>query len=254
MTGPDPLLPRALAFLAQRAEPELVCRARAVTGEAVRDEALAQLEGHGHEREAGESTARLVVLAALDDLGALDTPLSRRLCSALAKQQLDDGSWGSVTAEPADRIELTGSIAGYLAKTPYVRERALDAAADFLASLWDPDRLRGDAWAATLSYSHTFALIRHAESDAILQWCGRELQRGLVTGIYDAVQFARLLSLCRAHGLPGAPLRRDELVAQIRAQQGHDGSFRRSGDASVQSVIEHTYEALTAFVRLTRTS
>jgi hypothetical protein len=197
-------------------------------------------------------TAELLrTLAGLDDASALEGELSKRVCRWLAARQADDGSW-SDGRQPSEeeRIFTTGMVAGHLAKTPFVRHTSLAAAADHLFALWDPDRLKGSAWAATAAYSHCFALVRHNESDAILQWCGRELDRGFRTGMYDAVRVSRVLGWCRAHGLPGAKLGRAELVECLLAEQDEDGGFTPGTDVAPRRRVAHTVDALAGLVRL----
>jgi hypothetical protein len=57
------------------------------------------------------------------------------------------------------------------------------------------------------AFATCFANVDHDASDAILQWCGRELGRGFVTRAFDAVRTARVLVSCDAHGLPGRSAR-----------------------------------------------
>jgi hypothetical protein len=123
-------------------------------------------------------------------------------------------------------------------------------AADYLAARWSPDRVKGSAWGANAAYFHCFALVRHERADAILQWCGRELERGFRTGVYDAVRTARVFALCRAHALPGSRLAAAELVARILDEQMDDGGYASPGDSSRHARVSHTLDALAALERL----
>ncbi len=203
------------------------------------------------ERVAEQPPQRQRILATLDNVGALGSGLAERVCRRLATEQRPNGSWrGAESPSEVNDVFCTGMIAGFLAKTPFVRQRSLKSAADYLAEIWSPDRVKGDAWEATAAYFHCFSLVPHESADAILQWCGRELQRGLVTGVYDAVRTARVFVWCRAQALPGAPLRREELLERLVNEQCDDGGFRRSVDEPVQARVEHTLDALVGLVHL----
>ena len=173
-------------------------------------------------------------------------------CETLTRIQDRDGSWReSADATENERIFSTGMIAGYLAKTPFVRKSTLDSAAEHLASHWEADRLTGSIWRVTAAYLHCFSLVRHDQADAILQWCGRELERGFHSDVYDVVQTARVFTLCKAHALPGSQLTRAELVERLIKEQNGDGSYLPRDDSSQQARVAHTLEALVALVRLT---
>jgi hypothetical protein len=238
-----------MAFLT--AESEGLARSCALVvgaGERV-SEAMACLAESEHVAEHPFHLQR--ILESLETIGALGSGLAERICARLASQQRDDGTWsGGDPASEADDIVCTGMIAGHLAKTHFVRQRTLDSAATHLAKLWDPDRVKGDAWESTAAYFHCFSLVQHEGADAILQWCGRELQRGLVTGIYDAVRTARVFVWCRAHALPGAPLRREELLERLVDEQCDDGGYRLSQGDALDARVSHTLHALVGLVHL----
>jgi hypothetical protein len=140
--------------------------------------------------------------------------------------------------------------AGYLAKTPFARDSTLAAAADFLAARFSPERVKGSAWATNAAYFHCFSLVRHEQSDGILQWCGRELERGYRTQQYDAIQTARVFVLCRARALPGSRLSAAELVTRIGAEQLEDGSFAAALGAVARERVACTLDAAAALARL----
>jgi hypothetical protein len=240
---------RAMAFLMAESDGLARSCALVVGGGEKPTDALARLVEF--EQVAEKPTQSQRILETLDNIGALDSGLAERVCAHLSSQQRGNGSWSGVEpASEASDIFCTGMIAGYLAKTRFVRQRTLESAADHLAMLWNPDRVKGDAWDSTAAYFHCFSLIRHDSGDAILQWCGRELQRGLVTGIYDAVRTTRVFVWCRAHALPGAPLRREELLERLVGEQCDDGGFRRSDGDSVPARVAHTLDALVGLVYL----
>ena len=239
---------RAAAFVASAGDEISIARARALVGTQPASAVVDLLRDAGHEASVGRS---LRMLGILDDLRCGNATFAERACDGLAASQQSDGSWsdGARAAED-ERIFATGMIAGYLAKTPFVRQSTLAAAADYLAARWTPDRVKGSAWAANAAYFHCFALVRHEQADAILQWCGRELERGYRTGVYDAIRTARVFVLCKAHALPGSRLEAAELVSRILDEQMDDGGYALRGDSSPRARVSHTLDAMTALDRL----
>jgi hypothetical protein len=240
---------RSVAFI-ESAGDELACgRARALVGAQPVSEVIERLPDSGTEPTIGDL---LTILTIFDDLGCREAPPVEIACETLMRVQGRDGSWcDDADAVENERIFSTGMIAGYLAKTPFVRKSALDSAADHLASLWEPDRVKGAAWRATAAYFHCFSLVRHDRADAILQWCGRELERGFCTGVYDIVQTARVFTLCKAHALPGSQLARANLIECLVEAQSCDGSYVPCDDLSRSARVAHTLDALVALVHLT---
>jgi len=238
---------RAAAFIEAAAEPLATACAHALIGREPASAVVVRLRERGAEPLL---SGALQVLGILDDLRCLDATPAQRACEQLSAAQQRDGSW-SERAETCEdeRLVVTGMAAGYLAKTPFVRRSVLAAAADYLAARWQPERVKGDDWEMNAAYFHCFALVLHEQADAILQWCGRELERGLRTGAYDAVQTARVFVLCRAHALPGARLTAAELVARILGEQRDDGGFAAAGDTA-RARVARTLDALVALARL----
>ena len=121
----------------------------------------------------------LVALGIVDDLRSLGAPFVERICFFLASAQRDDGSW---LGDDGDSVEanlyVTGMLAGHLAKTRWTRPQLLTAAGDYLVQHWSPDRVKGGNWRGIAAHAHCFANIPHDSSDEVLQWCGRELERG----------------------------------------------------------------------------
>jgi hypothetical protein len=249
MTDAQQARDRAMTFLMAESDGLPRSCALVVGGGEKPTDALARLAES--EPAAEHATHWQQILESLDCIGALDSGLAQRVCVRLSSQQRNDGTWSGVEpASEASDVFCTGMIAGYLAKTHFVRQRTLNAAADHLATLWDPDRVKGDAWEATAAYFHCFSLVQHEAGDAILQWCGRELQRGLVTGVYDAVRTTRVFVWCRAHALPGAPMRREELLERLIGEQCEDGGFRRSEADTSETRVAHTLDALVGLSHL----
>ena len=239
---------RAAAFV-ESADDELsIARARALIGTQPASVVVDLLRDPGLEPSVGRW---LRLLGILGDLRCANAAPVERACDSLTASQQSDGSWSDrESAAEDERIFATGMIVGYLAKTPFVRQSTLSSAADYLAARWSPDRVKGSAWGASAAYFHCFALVRHEQADAILQWCGRELERGFRTGVYDAVRTARVFTLCRAHALPGSRLTATELVAQILDEQMDDGGYVLPGDSSRRAWVSHTLDALAALEHL----
>ncbi|MCH8132560.1 MAG: hypothetical protein E2P06_16555 [Acidobacteria bacterium] len=188
-------------------------------------------------------------LGVLDDLGIRDGDLLQAVCAHLARLQRDDGRWGCGSEDDEDLFE-TGMILTHLAKTTSARIDMLEAAADFLSGLWSPDRVQGFEWRPLMAYAGTFSNLSHERSDEILQWCGRELERGFRAGRFDGVQTVRLLSWCDAPQLPGGRLEPAELLKSIFEGQAEDGGWLEPGEASIINRVGHTLAALVGLRRL----
>lgn len=234
---------RAAAYVDARGDALARARAGALAGRAPAADAVAQLAP-----ERSDASALRGALEVCDDLRALGDPRVGAWAEALARGQAGDGGFAPGRPLEARWFE-TGMIAGHLAKTRYARPALLAAAADFLARDFSPDRVQGGArsWSAIAAHAHCFANVDHDASDAILQWCGRELARGFTTRAFDAVRTARVLVWCDAHGLPGAPLSREDLVIGLLTEQGSDGGFAASGE---RDAVASTLDALVALRRM----
>src|SRR5262249_14655506 len=165
---------RAAAYVDARGDALARARAGALAGRAPAADAVAQLAP-----ERSDASALRGALEVCDDLRALGDPRVGAWAEALARGQAGDGGFAPGRPLEARWFE-TGMIAGHLAKTRYARPALLAAAADFLARDFSPDRVQGGArsWSAIAAHAHCFANVDHDASDAILQWCGRELARG----------------------------------------------------------------------------
>lgn len=239
---------RAAAFVAARGDDLARRRAAALLGRIPpTDVADALADGL-----AGADAAALErVLGICDDLGVLASPCVEKACARLTELQRADGGWGAPDDGEDALVRATGMLAGYLAKTRFARPATLEAAGDRLAALWSPDRVRG-AFESLAAYAHYFANADHEQSDPLLQWCGRELERGFRRGDFGALQAARVFALCHAHALPGARLTRDELLQALAAAQAPDGGFEPTpcGEAADARRVEATLQALAAFAKL----
>jgi hypothetical protein len=229
---------RAADFVIRHGEPLDRLRAAVLVGDAP----LSSLV------EACTNRAGLAVLAALDDVRGLGEAPARAACEALGRAQRDDGSWGGEASDSEDDVlHRTGMLAGYLAKSRWSRPRTLAAAGDYLGARWSPDRVRGFDWRPIAAYAHFFANVPHDLADEALQWCGRELERGFRTGVFDAARTARVFVLCDAMALPGARIEPDELVEALVAGVGEDGGF---GGGATESRVAGSIDALAGLARL----
>jgi hypothetical protein len=206
---------RAARFVAARGDALASARARVLAREASADDALAQLD---------ESDA-LATLRICEELGARSDARVERVAVRLAQEQADDGGFAAELSDLDLRLQLTGMLAGYLSKTPFARPELLDAAGDFLALHFAPERVQDLQWASLAAYAHFFANAPHDASDGVLQWCGRELERGFRVRAFEASQCAWLLACCDAHVVPGARLEPAELAEALLAEQASDGGF-----------------------------
>jgi hypothetical protein len=235
---------RAASFVDVHGDALARARAAALVGRAPASDAVAQLAP-----ARSDAASLRHALEICDDLRALGDPRAAEWAEQLVPHQAGDGGFASGLALEA-RLFETGMIAGHLAKTRSARPALLHAAADFLAGHWTPDRVQGGSWRAIAAYAHCFANADHDESDAILQWCGRELGRAFVTRAFDAVRTARVLVYCDAHGLPGAQLAREDLVVALMTEQGADGGFSKWEGERARDAVASTLDALVALRRL----
>jgi hypothetical protein len=235
---------RAAAFVGAHGAALDRARAEVLLGSASIEAVLVGLAGEAAQQSLSDLEQ---LLAVCDDLRALHAPPVERACAQLGAAQRADGAWSD---DAVDVVRATGMLGGYLAKTRFARVETLQAAADFLAARWSPDLVKGLQWGNLAAYSHLFANFDHERSDEILQWCGRELERGYRTGGFDAVRTARILVTCDAHALPGAQLKAQELVGALQAEQGADGSWQPSPGATPSARVEHTLDGLVALLRL----
>ena len=221
---------RAAAYVEAHGDPLARARADALVGRVSASDVMALLAPTSDPASLREA------LAICDDLRALGDPRVRDWAEALARDQSADGGFAPALPPEARRFE-TGMIAGLLARTRYVPPQVLPAAAEFLAAQWNPDLVQGGSWRMISAFATCFANVDHEASDAILQWCGRELGRAFVTRALDAVRTARVLVSCDAHGLPGSQLAREDLVIALLTEQRADGSFADGVAATLDGLV-----------------
>lgn len=195
--------------------------------------------------------ATLRGLTLLDALGLLDHSVAERAVAYLLARQHEDGGFDAAGADLAQRIALTGEVAGLLAKTPFARASALERAEAFLSRHWSVERVQGPCYAPILAYMHAFTHLQSESADEALQWCGRELERGFRTQVFDAVAVARVFLRARARALPGASIDASELVVSLLAAQQADGGWPAAEGASRGTA---TLDAVEALLRLGSTA
>jgi len=250
---------RALRFVEATGDERARHRARALAGAAPASQLVEWLERHASEgggaasaaaaASGAELAAARATLAALADLGALHGSLVERAVATLAAAQRADGSFAPAgEASETAAIEATGRLLGLLARTPCVRASLLDAGAVWLAARFSPERVQGFAWGPLAAYAAAFSNVPHEDADAILQWCGRELERGFRAGAFDGVATARVLLDCDAPSLPGARLAAQEVVVSILGAQQGDGGFAPGAGGADR--VERSLDALAALARL----
>jgi hypothetical protein len=243
VTGTADAVERAAAFLQEQGDPLARAAAAALAGRGSVADALATLPQPDSLAEPGDLAPLLGVCA---DLRALHPSFVQSAAACLAGAQAPDG--GFAGSDLPRRIATSGMLGGYLARSPYVRPRTLDAVGEFLSTHWSPDLVQSGVWANVAGYAHYFANAPHEAADEILQWCGRELERGFRARTFRAVETLRVLGLCDAHAIPGATLTRDELGVALLTEQAPDGSFGAPG-SSLAMRLEDTRAGLVALLR-----
>lgn len=198
--------------------------------------------------------AAFETLLVLADQRALHADAAERAAVLLASAQQEDGSWGPEPAAPGEaaecgRLFVTGSLAGLLGRTRFARPSMMEGASDFLAGRWKPERIVEGGWSELAAFASWFANVPSSASDAALQWCGRELERGYRAGAYGARETVRVLLSCNATALPGAQLDFAELLAALLGEQAADGGF---GEGGPSGRVGPTFDAMLGLLELCR--
>ena len=218
---------RAAEFLAREGDPVARAAGAALTGAGAVSDALELLPDAA---SLPDEAALVPWLGLCADLRALHAPFVEAAAMRAAGAQSADGGFDA--EDRAERLALSAMLGGYLSRCPFVRPRTLQAVGDFLAAHWSPDLVQGGSWANVAGYAHYFANAPHEAADEILQWCGRELERGFRTRTFGALETLHAMLLCDAHAIPGATLERDELVVGLLTEQQPDGGFGAPDEAA----------------------
>ncbi len=181
------------------------------------------------------------VLSLLDDVGGRGGHVQEQAARWLGEVQAADGHWGEGDAAAFE----TGVLVGLLARSPAAPAAVLDAAADWLAERFTPDTVGGFQWLPLAGYAAAFSNHLHDAADGILQWCGRELDKGFRTRHFDAVLTARVLLWCDAPSLPGSQLSGAELAEALLEQQEPDGGW----PAPRERRLARAWDGLVALLR-----
>ncbi len=257
MSGIEISVGRAHDYVAAAGSPLDLLFLDTLLHETTATELLAALAGRQDEQGAfapfrGDAPADLHSTAdgleRLDALGLLDHPLPERACAYLLKAQAEDGGFGDVSLPEDDRIALTGRLAGLLAKTPFARRSVLERADAFLSERWQIEKVQGPTYEPILAYMHLLTQMNSEQADEVLQWCGRELERGFRMGVFKSLATARVFLRARAKALPGAQIEASELVTGLITEQSDDGSFEPTTPTDHR--VDATLEGVEALLRL----
>lgn len=231
----------ALGFLRSSGDLAALREAEASLGLRSLREAEAELEA-GLPAAAQDAHCAATLFRRLAWLRALRGRTAACLAAAVEKLQRTDGAWCAPgdDAGPAlhasalppflrgerDPVFLTAMLAGCLALTGNASAAAVAAAGAWLGERWSPDLVQGGSWPGIASLFHFFASGDHELGDEVLQWCGRELERGFRTRALGAVETGEVFLLCAATALPGARLGAGEVARALLEEQGDDGGWR----------------------------
>ena len=243
----DAAAERAAAFLAAGDDPLLAAWAPVLLGGGS-GQAAAEIivKSQRADGSFGDLAATRRTIALLDDAGSRSGEVLEGACRWLERSQSLPGSWGAAEEEA---LFETGVLTGILARAHCAPAGMLGTAADWLAERFDPDRVKF-RWRPLAAYAASFSNFPHEAGDGILQWCGRELERGVLARRFDAVQVCRLLVWCDAPSLPGGKVSAAEMLPALVAEQEPDGSYRAGGEPAVAR--QATWDALVALLRLPR--
>jgi hypothetical protein len=235
---------RAFDFVVAHGDALAAARARALVDESTNQAVLPLL---GEVPDATDLPACERALWLCMDLRLLASPFARALGRNLARGQGEEGAFRAPGAGDDEAVRCTGMLAGCLARSPFARPETLEAAGDFLSAHWDPDRVSNGRLADLRAHALFFANSLHDRADEVLQWCGRELERGFRMRSFDAVQTTRVLVDSDAHSLPGASFTPGELLVALLTEQALDGSFGVAGEPGDR--VEATLDGLHALRR-----
>ncbi|MDG2335054.1 MAG: hypothetical protein P8Q97_12570 [Myxococcota bacterium] len=201
---------------------------------------------------APEVLGTLEALVALSDLGLHHHPCIDGAAVFLQSIQADDGTWGASGGPPESRLFATGMLAGLLGRTRVVRPELLEAAGEYLGSIFNPEKISGRQWESLTAFGVFFTNVGHDLADSALQWIGRELERGYRTRAYDAGLTVRTLLHCQSLAVPGASLDPALLLIDLLAEQATDGGFAEFSEGNDATRVEPTLDAMLGTILLSR--
>jgi len=201
----------------------------------------------------------LEALLVLADQRGLHASSAERATQFLASVQQEDGSWGpepeSLSAGEAverGRLFVTGSLAGLLGRTRFARPELRERASHYLAARWKPEQIVDGGWAELVAFASYFANVPSDASEAALQWCGRELERGFRAGSFDARETVRVMLCCNVMALPGATIGTPELLSALLGEQAEDGGFAAAEPTGPVGRVGPTIDAMLGLLALCR--
>jgi len=220
----------------------------------------AEARGAGERGAPHDPRTALALLAALAEIGRVRGSAAAAIAAWIASAQRPDGSFRApgfeLDPDPAlppfagrdtDPLYLTGALGALLARSAAASWAVVDAAAAFLAPRFSPELLAGGPWHGLAAYGAFFANAPHDAADAILQWVGREWEKGFRTGGLAPLDAARLLVACDARGLPGASVDPRELAAALADARSADGGH---GAGATPARVDATNDAIGALLHL----
>lgn len=242
---------RARDFVEARGNAFERLRAQALVGEVSGRDVLAQAMKDGA-FAAPEPDAALALFEALDPARQLSGPEVEALVARLTEQLGEDGSWGAPGEPEEARLVRTGLLGGYLAKTLMLRPRFGHAIDAYLSRHWDEELVKTGSWEPIAAFTLWFSMNDSELSDGVLQWCGRELDRGFRTKQFDAVTTSRIFVLCDALALPGSSLSALDLCEAIANEQTEEGGFALGRRSLAGEPVADALDAMASLVHLGR--
>ncbi len=167
----------------------------------------------------------LRALSLLAAAGATRGAVAERAVGWAQRARGDDGGWQLGGGDSHGDHLATAMLAGYLAQSPFARTRVLEEVGGWLAHHWSAELVRGGDYAMIAAHAHFFGNHPHDAGDGVLQWCGRELERGVRSEALPALFALRVFSLCEAPVFPGTRLAAPPLLERLAAEQDEDGGF-----------------------------
>jgi hypothetical protein len=147
---------------------------------------------------------------------------------------------------------VTGSLAGLLGRTRFARPELRERASHYLAARWKPEQIVDGGWAELVAFASYFANVPSDASEAALQWCGRELERGFRAGSFDARETVRVMLCCNVMALPGATIGTSELLSALLGEQAEDGGFAAAEPTGPVGRVGPTIDAMLGLLALCR--
>ena len=171
----------------------------------------------------------------------------------LEAAQRDDGSFAPADCEESSRIFATGVVAGSLGRCRFARPEGLASAGDWLGACFTPERVEAGHAAERAAFAMFYANVPDERGDEVLQWCGRELERGFRTHATEALSVVQVLLACQVGSLPGGSFAPEELLERLLGEQAADGGFDALAPEGCESRVRPTVDAMRAIIGLCAT-